>query len=507
MTQLRTDKKAHALRGTAAFIVAVFSAAVLLFTGCPNSHSNKPATPKYKLTFSVDGGGGSLTAKIGETEIKSDSEIEQNKTVIFTATPNTNYVVDKWTIQGGSFEAGTGTNGNTTAKVKVTANTTVKVSFKKMYSVTFNVEGGNGTLKATPEGGAETAASPISVEHEKTVTFTATAETDYKVEKWTITGGTFVEGGSEGSPTAKVKVTAAATVTVSFTRYVKVPFGTNGEKLAHHLQTATPASDGIYYIEVTGLTKQDLQGDGQTHTPTPSPLGLILKAAPTKKVALKLGSGITGLTDMSCCFAYCENLVSVAAIPKGVTNMGRCFENCTSLKQAPVIQEGVTNMRDCFVSCTNLVSVAAIPKGVTNMEGCFNGCKSLEKAPTIPNSVTDMKHCFNGCTNLKQVPSISNTVTNMHECFSNCTNLTTVPSIPAAVTNMQGCFANCTKLTSVTLECDYNPATHQGNPVFGNAFVGCTELKAGSIKVPQGQLSAYQAAADDMGTTADRFVE
>ena len=483
MTQLRTDKKAHALRGTATFIVAVFSAAVLLFTGCPNSHSNKPATPKYKLTFSVDGGG-SLTAKIGETEIKSDSEIEQNKTVIFTATPNTDYVVDKWTIQGGSFEAGTGTNGNTTAKVKVTANTTVKVSFKKMYSVTFNVEGGNGTLKATPEGGAETAASPISVEHEKTVTFTATAETDYKVEKWTITGGTFVEGGSEGSPTAKVKVTAAATVTVSFTRYVKVPFGTNGEKLAHHLQTATPASDGIYYIEVTGLTKADLQGDGQSHTPNPSPLGEILKATPAKKVALKLGGGITGLTDMSYCFVHCENLVSVAAIPKGVTNM-----------------------RYCFVGCENLVSAAAIPEGVTNMEACFNGCTSLEKAPTIPNSVTDMKYCFKGCTNLKQVPSISNTVTNMHECFSDCTNLTTVPSIPAAVTNMQGCFANCTKLTSVTLECDYNPATHQGNPAFGNAFVGCTELKAGSIKVPQGQVDAYRAAADDMGTTADRFFE
>ena len=347
-----------------------------------------------------------------------------------------------------------------------------------MYSVTFNVEGGNGTLKATPEGGAETAASPISVEHEKTVTFTATAETDYKVEKWTITGGTFVEGGSEGSPTAKVKVTAAATVTVSFTRYVKVPFGTNGEKLAHHLQTATPASDGIYYIEVTGLTKADLQGDGQSHTPNPSPLGEILKATPAKKVALKLGGGITGLTDMSYCFVHCENLVSVAAIPKGVTNM-----------------------RYCFVGCENLVSAAAIPEGVTNMEACFNGCTSLEKAPTIPNSVTDMKYCFKGCTNLKQVPSISNTVTNMHECFSDCTNLTTVPSIPAAVTNMQGCFANCTKLTSVTLECDYNPATHQGNPAFGNAFVGCTSLPDGGIKVPAAYYDNYtvSAALTDMG--------
>ena len=163
--------------------------------------------------------------------------------------------------------------------------------------------------------------------------------------------------------------------------------------------------------------------------------------------------------------------------------MGYCFENCTSLKQAPVI-----------------------PEGVTNMEACFKNCKSLEKAPTIPNSVTDMKHCFNGCTNLKQVPSISNSVTNMHDCFSDCTNLTTVPSIPAAVTNMQGCFARCTKLTSVTLKCNYNPAQLQGNPAFGNAFVDCTELKAGSIKVPQGQLDAYKAGADDMGTEQDRFV-
>ena len=94
----------------------------------------------------------------------------------------------------------------------------------------------------------------------------------------------------------------------------------------------------------------------------------------------------------------------------------------------------------------------------------------------------------------------------MHDCFSDCTNLTTVPSIPAAVTNMQGCFANCTKLTSVTLECNYNPAQLQGNPAFGNAFVDCTELKAGSIKVPQGQLDAYKAGADDMGTEQDRFV-
>ena len=57
MTKLRTNKKAHTLRGAAAFITAAFL--VLLFTGCPNANGNKPTpSPKYKVTFSVDGGGG-----------------------------------------------------------------------------------------------------------------------------------------------------------------------------------------------------------------------------------------------------------------------------------------------------------------------------------------------------------------------------------------------------------------------------------------------------------------
>ena len=60
MTQLRTNKKAQALSGAAALIIAVFSAAVLLFTGCPNANGNKQATPKYAVTFSVDGGGAPL---------------------------------------------------------------------------------------------------------------------------------------------------------------------------------------------------------------------------------------------------------------------------------------------------------------------------------------------------------------------------------------------------------------------------------------------------------------
>ena len=40
--------------------------------------------------------------------------------------------------------------------------------------------------------------------------------------------------------------------------YVQVPFGPNGTTLNTYLKTADPASDGVYYIEVMNLTKEDL---------------------------------------------------------------------------------------------------------------------------------------------------------------------------------------------------------------------------------------------------------
>ena len=67
---------------------------------------------------------------------------------------------------------------------------------------------------------------------------------------------------------------------------------------------------------------------------------------------------------------------------------------------------------------------------------------------------------------------------------------------------MKYCFKFCGELTEVTLECNYGISNN-----FKEAFFSCDKLTAGTIKVPHGQLSAYQAGADDMGTQADRFYE
>ncbi|MGP1427999.1 MAG: leucine-rich repeat domain-containing protein [Treponema sp.] len=441
----------------------------------------------------------------------------------------------------------------------------------EMFAVAFSVDGANGTLKATANGIAETDKSPIVVQKGKTVTFTAAADTYYKVDKWTITGGTFEAGtGTDGSTTAKVKITANTTVKVSFYKeYVKVALA----GLDNHLKNTAPDTDGIYYIEVTGLTAADLKGE-YTYPVKPSALGKILNDNLTKKVALKL-SEVSGLTDMSRCFYECISLTQVPVIPSGVTDMSYCFYGCTSLTQAPMIPSGVTDMNQCFYDCKRLIQAPVIPSGVTNMMWCFYGCKRLTQAPVIPSSVTNMSYCFRycesliqapaipsgvtnmsncfeNCESLTQAPTIPSGVTNMSSCFENCESLTQAPTIPSGVTNMSSCFENCTsltqapvipssvtdmwscfsgrkrltqapvipstvtnmrscffgceKITAVTLKCDYNSEQIYSSPAFKDAFYGCKKLTANSIKVPAGQLSTYKANAATMGTTEDKFV-
>ena len=55
------------------------------------------------------------------------------------------------------------------------------------YAVTFGA-GEHGTLKAKADGVTETDKSPISVEKDKTVTFTATADSGYRIKGWTRDG-------------------------------------------------------------------------------------------------------------------------------------------------------------------------------------------------------------------------------------------------------------------------------------------------------------------------------
>ena len=97
------------------------------------------------------GGGGTLTAKIGETEIKTDTTVEQGKTVTFTATPDKGYKVKGWTLDDNAV------NGTAeTYTLAVTQSATITVSFEPKKAL-LTLEAGKNTVKVkakTKDGSA-----------------------------------------------------------------------------------------------------------------------------------------------------------------------------------------------------------------------------------------------------------------------------------------------------------------------------------------------------------------
>ena len=204
-------------------VVALITA-TMFFTACNQAGGGggekpKPTPkPKHAITFSVDNTtpNGTLKAKADGVDETSTSPInvEEGKTVTFTATANDGYRVKGWTLDGKAVNGSNNSYSFTVSKA-----VSVKVSFednstpKPKHAITFNVDGGNGTLKAKADGVDETSTSPINVEEGKTVTFTAEPSTNYKVKEWKV-GDTVVTGNK--TTTYTHTVTTAITVTVSF---------------------------------------------------------------------------------------------------------------------------------------------------------------------------------------------------------------------------------------------------------------------------------------------------
>ena len=161
---------------------AVLMLAAMMIVGCKQAQGNSsseedkktetPVTPntpaaaeKYEVTVSA-GSNGKVTVA---PEIPADKKVAKGQELTITATANTGYEVDKWSISGSSFESGSGAASSITAKVKVTANTTVNVTFKPVGGTpptppATNVgsfeDTGDGFIKITPPAAGITGIYP-----------------------------------------------------------------------------------------------------------------------------------------------------------------------------------------------------------------------------------------------------------------------------------------------------------------------------------------------------------
>ena len=358
-----SKNKAKAFLG-AAFMLLI----AVLFTACPQKAKpkTKPEEPPpgpQKVTFSVDGSGGTLKAKVeGGSEINSGDKVPYGTTVTFTATATAGeHYADEWTIKGGSFKTG-GKDGDTTATVQITGETEVKVTFSRYKSVAFGTDGAD--LAAYLNSG------------------TPAADGNYYIK---VTGlkaehlkGEASHSPYHPSPLGKVlNDNPAKKVALKFG---KLPAVTNMEACFRDCKNLTQAP--------------------------------VLPA---------------GVTNMNACFAECESLTQVPALPASVTDITNCFIKCKNLTQAPEIPASVTEMTSCFKECVKLTQApSAIPKGVTNLHSCFDNCRKLTKAPVIPKGVTYMKYCFKFCKELTEVTLECNYGGKVYfrEAFSSCDKLT-----------------------------------------------------------------------------------
>ena len=175
---------------------------------CKQPNASAPET--FAVTFSSSDSYGTLEATVDGKAITTGSMVQKDKTVIFTAKPDTGYKVDKWIVNGKVVP----NNVTTIYSHKITAKTDIKilcVSVQK-YKVRLEKNVG-GTVTVKPE-------LPINgmITENTELIFTANPENPltHEVDKWEITGGEVLEGGNDEDKSVKVKITKDMSVKVTF---------------------------------------------------------------------------------------------------------------------------------------------------------------------------------------------------------------------------------------------------------------------------------------------------
>ena len=437
------------------------------------------------VIFGVDGGNGTLKAEVDGAEIASPAQVEEDKTIVFTASPHAGYMVDTWTITGGQLLAG-GNPENTTAMVKITEPITVAVSFKlrppSTYAVIFSAEGTppNGSISAKYKTGGAAFTSGTAVAENTVLVFTASPAAGYKVEKWTV-NGTAVPGNT--SNTYEHTVTQPADIRVSFIFSVTNPDTftlPNGEeyevvdkaqKLVIMTKRGNNAGNYIVYTvnvkpEYSGIT-YTLTGFSELCISDFGGLG------PLKAFALSGPSNFLSVEDGVLFDKHKTKLIRYPAgkagtpytVPASVKVLGdRSFtdsHNLTSL----ILPDGLTTVENnALYFCQNLKTVY-IPSSLTSIGEGFLAFSKVEDVK-IPEGVTELNHQF------------------LYECSA----LKTL-ELPSTFTSHYGGFCkDCTALQSVTCKAA-TPPTLQSYAFKNVILAGVT------LKVPAGSISAYQSAS------------
>ena len=435
------------------------------------------------VIFGVDGGNGTLKAEVDGAEIASPAQVEEDKTIVFTASPHAGYMVDTWTITGGQLLAG-GNPENTTAMVKITGPVTVAVSFKlrppPTYAVIFGVASTppNGSISAKYKTGGAAFTSGTAVAENTVLVFTATPAADYKVEKWTV-NGTTVPGNT--SNTYEHTVTRGADIRVSFISSVTTPdtftlpngaeyeITDKAQKLVIMTKRESDAGGTVYTVNVnpeysgitytlTGFSKQSIINFDDLWN-----LEAFALSGPSNFLSVE--GGVLFDKHKTKLIRYPRNKAGTSyTVPSSVEVLGTysfsVSRNLTSL----ILPDGLTTVEDLALYACQKLQTVYIPSSLTSIGSHFLGASKVEDVK-IPEGVTELGSQFlDGCSALKTL------------------------ELPSTFTSHYGAFCTgCTALQSVTCKA-------AAPPILQDYDFGGVILAGVTLKVPADSVSAYENA-------------
>ena len=440
---------------------------------------------QFKIDFSVDGTGGTLTAKVDGSEIHSGDMVEHGKTVVFKATPAySSYMVEQWTNNGTVISGGT----NITYNHTVTAAANIKVKFKytgpalTVDTTAFTKTAGDYFIHRFVTGGSGS--------------YTAEAETPDII--WLDTANLNNQGKIEircknvGSTIIKITDTVSGQTAFSGLITVKVNedyFEEGGvryhvtDKDARHVSVTASTSHGPY-VPYTGTSltiPKEVTHAGVTYTVTdierPDLWGDTLQSVTvaSDNAFLSSQNGVIFTKDKTVLLWYPKGKQGASyTVPASVTKLEwNSFREVAALTSVTLPNGLKTIDSYVFDGCPNLTTLN-LPSSLESI-GFSSLCRIKVSSMVVPENIRTLNAYF----------------------LARCPELTSV-ELPSTLTQIPPyAFADDPKLKTVTCKAATPPVITSGKHVFDY-----TPIASATLRVPAGSKALYQAAEGwkDFGT-------
>ncbi len=347
----------------------------------PEFQIDAPQVNYYNVTLNV-GANGTVVSTPAVL-----SNLEENSTVNFTATPDEGYRT-VWTVAGES------TTGNTKV-VTVTSDLTVDVTFEAIppvsgHLITINViPAGDENITVLGDGITNVSAGVFTTTIEdhgsKTLTAYANGNPNYTLAMWQ-NAATFM-------PMSMTEACTLTDVTTDLTLLL--------------VYNVTPSQDVDYLTYEDATTKVVVTGVNEDY-----------RAIVTNLV---IPASVTTINNRA--FHDCSSLANII-IPATVETTGNyLFDGCNALTTVAYMGNNTTIGTYTFNNCTALQSVT-LPESMTTLpEGTFYGCTALPTV-TLPAGIESVgAYAFKGCNNIYSLTMPNAVETIGAQAFGNMSSL------------------------------------------------------------------------------------